>query len=396
MVGPEPLPIPVTSRTRTRLWRAVVTIVVLLAATVGPISGAGPAAAGARQQTRPPASQLQQLLDQIVVAGAPGAIGLVWDGTTTERAASGVADLRTGRPMRTADHFRVGSITKTFVATVVLQLVGEHVLRLSDPVERWLPGLVPDGAHITVENLLNHTSGLYNYTDDPRILAPYLDRGDRDFVWRPRQLVRVATSHAPLFAPGTGWSYSNTGYILLGLIVQASTGVDIKRQLERRIFRPLRLHDTSFPVTDPRVPQPNAHGYANAHPGAALTDTTVFSPSWAWAAGAIVSTVDDLARFYRALLGDRLLRPDLLAAMKTTVDAGAGFRYGLGLVQADAPCATIWGHNGDFIGYFDFAITSDAVDRQVVLMMNLDDEVNVPPAVDESFTTALLGSFCPS
>jgi hypothetical protein len=76
--------------------------------------------------------------------------------------------------------------------------------------------------------------------------------------------------------------------------------------------------------------------------------------------------------------------------------AGAGFRYGLGLVQADAPCATIWGHNGDFIGYFDFAITSDAVDRQVVLMMNLDDEVNVPPAVDESFTTALLGSFCPS
>jgi D-alanyl-D-alanine carboxypeptidase len=336
------------------------------------------------------------MLDRIVAAGAPGAVGLVWDGRTTERAASGVADLRTGRPMRTADRYRVGSVTKTFVAAVVLQLVGEGVLRLSDPIERWLPGLVPGGAGITVRNLLNHTSGLYNYTDDPRVFAPYLDRGDRDFVWQPRQLVGVATAHPPVFAPGTGWSYSNTGYILLGLIVKASTGIDISRQLERRVFQPLRLRDTSFPVTDPRVPQPNAHGYANFHPGAALTDITVLSPSWAGAAGAIVSTVEDVARFYRALLGGHLLRPDLLAAMKTTVDAGSGFRYGLGLVNGDAPCATVWGHNGDFVGYFDFAITNDRVDRQVVLMMNLDDEVNVPPAVDEAFTTALLGSFCPA
>ena len=109
-----------------------------------------------------------------------------------------------------------------------------------------------------------------------------------------------------------------------------------------------------------------------------------------------MSTVDDVPRFYRALLGGRLLPADLLAAMKTTVDAGAGFRCGLDLIRGDAPCATIWGHNGDFIGYFDFAITSDAVDRQVILMMNLDDEVNVPPAVDQAFTTALLGSLCPS
>ena len=258
------------ARIRTRAWRALATFTVLLTA-VAVISGAHPAAAGAPQRTRPPASQLQQMLDRIVAAGAPGAVGLVWDGRTTERAASGVADLRTGRPMRTADRYRVGSVTKTFVAAVVLQLVGEGVLWLSDPIERWLPGLVPGGAGITV-----------------------------------------------------------------------------------------------------------------------------LSPSWAGAAGAIVSTVEDVARFYRALLGGHLLRPDLLAAMKTTVDAGSGFRYGLGLINGDAPCATIWGHNGDFLGYFDFAITNDRVDRQVVLMMNLDDEVNVPPAVDEAFTTALLGSFCPA
>jgi hypothetical protein len=112
--------------------------------------------------------------------------------------------------MRVGDRFRVGSITKSFVAAVVLQLAGEGRLGLDDPVERWLPGLVPDGRHITVRQLLNHTSGLFNCTDDPRVLAPYLQQHNPNFVWRPRQLVAIATSHPALFPPGTAWSYSNT------------------------------------------------------------------------------------------------------------------------------------------------------------------------------------------
>jgi D-alanyl-D-alanine carboxypeptidase len=390
----------------TRKLLLVLLLVALgLPATAGPasahpthtaVSPAHAAPVGALPRQALPATSLQQLLNQIVAGGAPGAIGLVWDGNTTERAASGLADLRTHRAMRVGDRFRVGSITKSFVATVVLQLVAEGRLRLDDPVDRWLPGLVPNGHHITIRQLLNHTSGLFNYTDDPRVLAPYL-QGDRDFVWQPRQLVAIATAHPPLFAPGTSWSYSNTGYILLGLIVQAATGTDLGRQLHRRIFGPLGLRHTSFPTTSPHIKGRHAHGYANFTPGAPLTDVTELSASWAWAAGSIVSTVDDVGRFYRARLGGRLLRPDLLPDMKTTVATGVpGARYGLGIFSADAPCGTGWGHNGDFLGYFDFTLTSESTDRQVVLMMNIDDEVNVPPAADEAFITALLTSFCPT
>jgi D-alanyl-D-alanine carboxypeptidase len=384
---------------RNRRWVSA-PVALLTALALMPVSAAHPAVAAARDATPPPpaAAGLQQLLDQIVAGGAPGAIGLVRRNGTTVRAASGVADVATHRAMQVDDRFRVGSITKTFVATVVLQLVGEGRLRLTDPVQRWLPGLVPNGRHITVRQLLNHTSGLFNYTDDPRVLAPYLEQHNPDFVWRPRQLVAIATSHPPLFAPGTAWSYSNTNYILLGLIVEAATGTDLGRQLRHRIFGPLRLRATTFPVTSPSIRGRHAHGYANFDPGGPLTDTTRMSASWAWAAGSIVSTVDDVARFYRALLGGRVLRPDLLAAMKTTVATGdpGGFRYGLGILTGDAPCAAIWGHNGDYLGYFDWAITSDSTDRQVVLMMNLDDEVNTPPAADEALTTALLTSYCPS
>jgi D-alanyl-D-alanine carboxypeptidase len=386
-------PAPHRIRRRGTLLFACLTALTMVAASPAPSAVAGPRPGSASSAS----AQLQQLLDQIVAGGAPGAIGLVRQGDVTVRAASGTADLRTHRAMSVGDRFRVGSLTKSFVATVVLQLAGEKRLGLDDPIERWLPGLVPDGRHITVRQLLNHTSGLFNYTDDARVLAPYLQQHNPHFVWRPRQLVAIATSHPPLFPPGTAWAYSNTGYILLGLLVERVTGTDLGTQLRRRIFDPIRLRDTSFPVTSARIRGHHAHGYANFTPGAPLTDTTELGTSWAWAAGSIVSTVDDIARFYRALLTGRLLRPDLLAAMKTTVTAGnAGFRYGLGLIYGDAPCSAVWGHNGDYVGYFDFAITSETADRQVVLMMNLDDEVNTPPAADEAFTTALFTSYCPT
>jgi D-alanyl-D-alanine carboxypeptidase len=377
----------------TTVFAAMAAVLLLL--------GLAPPARAAATVARPAISQaeLQALLDQIVAAGAPGAIGLVRDGGQTVRAASGVASLGSGRRMHTGERYRVGSITKTFVATVVLQLAGEGRLRLSDPVERWLPGLVPNGRRITIRQLLNHTSGLFNYTEDPRVLAPYL-HGDRDFVWWPRQLVAVATSHPPVFAPGTSWSYSNTNYILLGLIVRAVTGRALKDQLEQRIFQPLHLRGTSFPVTEAWLPDPHPHGYAYLGGEAPTpTDTTRFSASWAGAAGAIVSTVDDVARFYTALLGGHLLRPAQLADMKTMVDAvPPPARYGLGLFALPAGCATAWGHNGDFVGYYNFAVATENASRQVVLMINLDDSgdagVWVPPGLDDAFTGALVTAFC--
>ena len=156
---------------------------------------------------------------------------------------SGLADTRVRRPVQAVDHFRIGSVTKTFVAAVALQLVGERRLSLSDTVEERLPGLVPGGDKITLRELLQHTSGLYDYTNDPRTFAPYL-KGNLAFAWKPKQLVATAVAHAPLFDPGAQWSYSNTNDVLLGLIVEAVTKNGLANELARRVFRPLGLHQT--------------------------------------------------------------------------------------------------------------------------------------------------------
>jgi D-alanyl-D-alanine carboxypeptidase len=304
---------------------------------------------------------------------------LVRDGDRTVRLARGLANRAGKAPMRVTDRFRVGSVTKTFVSTVVLQLVGEGRLSLDDTVERWLPGLVPNGQRVTIRQLLSHTSGLYDYTQDPSVLKPYL-RGHLRVVRAPRTLVARAMKHRPLFTPGAEWSYSNTGYILLGLILEAAGGDSLGAQLQQRIFTPLGLRRTTFD-TSPRISGRHAHGYF-ALGKRALRDVSVFSPSFAWAAGAIVSTADDLARFYRALLQGRLLRPDLLDAMKTTVAMGPPREsYGLGLWKTRSmglspmnklACGSVWGHDGDFPGYLTDAFSSEDARRQMVVLVNSD------------------------
>jgi D-alanyl-D-alanine carboxypeptidase len=337
------------------------------------LAAAAPAAGSQAPSAELPRQQLQQLLEELVATGQPGAIGLARHGKETWRGASGLAILDPEQPMRPGLRYKVGSITKTFTATVVLQLVGEHKLRLGDSVERWLPGLVPNGDHITIRQLLQHTSGLFDYAEDPRIAEPYL-QGDLEFVWRPRQLIAIATEHPPLFPPGTSWSYSNTGYVLLGLIIRAATHSSVQQQLQTRILHPLGLRHTSFPVTNPHIAGPHAHGYQlGAGPGGTPLDFTGLSPSWAWATGNMVSTVDDVARFHRALLRGRLLPPGLLRAMQTTVATGSGFRYGLGLVSIELPCGTFWGHEGGLPGYENWALSSSDGEDQVVMMVNAGD-----------------------
>ena len=339
-------------------------------------------AAPANAVPRP--SELRQDARSLVAAGAPGVIVLVRDGSRSVRAAAGSADLTPRTPMRVSDRFRVASITKTFVAAVVLQLVGEGRPALDDTVERWLPGLVPGGAAITVRELLNHTSGLFDYVDDgdDTILKPYL-RGEVTHVTSPRRIVAVATSHPPHFAPGTRHRYSNTNYIVLGLVVEAVTGDSLSAELGRRIFRPLGLRATSLDATASRITGRHAHGYAALGRGGRAVELDVLSSSLTWAAGALVSTAGDVARFYRALLQGRLLRPDLLHEMETTVPAGPpGEAYGLGLFQSRRldlertyrlPCAdAVWGHNGSFAGWQASAINSLDGRRQMVVFINSD------------------------
>ncbi|MEW2396076.1 serine hydrolase domain-containing protein [Streptomyces sp. NPDC046862] len=281
----------------------------------------------------------------------------------TRNAAGGVADKATGDRARPGDRFRIASTAKTFVATVVLQLVGEGRLSLDDTVEHWLPAVVSgngnDGSKITVRQLLQHTSGLFDYAADFPVLTSksgYL--ADRYTAWTAEQLAAIGMRHAPNFQPGTSWSYSNTNYILAGMIIKKITGRDWTQEVTARIVRPLGLHDTLAPTTDPRIPGRHLRGYSAFDETGPEIDVTPLNPSAGGAAGAMISTTADLSRFYQALLGGKLLRPAQLAAMKTTVRASeldpawAGIRYGLGLMEVPLSCGgSYYGHGGDIAGY---------------------------------------------
>src|SRR3954454_7199600 len=225
-------------RSRIENWsmsQKVLIITTMLAATAAVSLGAGAGSAASTKANATPG--VGESLSQLVAAGAPGATLLVRQGDRTTLLARGLADRARKKPMRPGDSFRIGSLTKTYVATVVLQLAEEGRLSLDDPVARFLPGLVPGGDKITIRQLLNQTSGLFDYEKDPRVLAPYL-AGNLAHRWAPRKLVRIAVSHRPLSTPGTRFSYSNTNYILAGLIVEAATGETLARVLDRRLFGP--------------------------------------------------------------------------------------------------------------------------------------------------------------
>src|SRR4051794_30478244 len=168
-------------------------------------------------------SLLQPELDALTAAGVPGAVLVVDDPEADPiTVVSGVADTESGKPVRADDRFRIGSLTKPYVAVVVMQLAEEGTLSLDDTVEEWLPGLVPKGNQITVRDLLGHRSGLFEYEEDPRVLAPYL-KGDFGYRWEPQELIAISTEHPPSAAPGTKVVYSNTNYTVLGLLVEAAS-----------------------------------------------------------------------------------------------------------------------------------------------------------------------------
>ena len=316
--------------------------------------------------------EVQRAVRSLVHAGAPGSLAVVRRSTGVCRFAFGSGSRRPKARMRATDRFRVASITKSFVATVVLQLVGEERLSLDESVASLLPGLLPDGGRITVRELLNHTSGLFDYTQDQAWVSAVLADPARD--WSPRELVAVATAHPPLFAPGAGWSYSNTNYIVAGLIVEQVTGTTLEEQLRQRIFQPLDLEATSFPSAR-EIEGAHAHGYVgfatvpSLRAGTYLDATSIVSPSTSWAAGGIVSTGDDVTRFFGALLEGRLLRADLLAEMRTVVIRS---QYGLGLLRLETRCGSAFGHLGDAPGYRNVVLASPDGRRVAEVMVNVD------------------------
>lgn len=344
--------------------------------------GAGTPGAGTPVRTGgvDPAERLR-VLRTVVDSGAA-----TWDmarivegGRTVWKGAAGTAARGTGRQVDPDGRFRIGSITKTFTATVVLQLVGEGRIALDEPVETYLPGVLPDGARITVRQLLNHTSGLYDYTDDPRYV-PVDDAGlarwvrtDRWRTYSAETMVAEAAERAPYFPPGQGWRYSNTNYLVAGMLVQRVTGRTWNEEVERRIIRPLRLRDTSMPAASPLIRGPHARNYTRLPSGP--VDTTLFNPSVAGAGGAGVSSTADLARFHSALFRGTLLRPAELTEMKRTVPTGLGVRYGLGVQRLDSldglGCGPLWGHAGGILGSAAYLFGDADGHRQGVTAVSL-------------------------
>ncbi|HEX6468604.1 MAG TPA: serine hydrolase domain-containing protein [Streptosporangiaceae bacterium] len=355
---------------------------------VGPVAAASTNAAGH--------ARLREILRRLTtVDGGPGALVAVRDRRGRFVLTSGVADVTSHAPVPHDSRFRIGSMTKPFVATVVLQLVGEHRVVLDAPVERYLPGVVRghgnDGRVITVRELLQHTSGLPDvlaYLTPQEILEDPLAHHDI------RDLVDIALAHPPTFEPGTGWRYSNTDYLVAGLLIEKVTGHTYGEEIRRRIITPLGLRATYVPDDSPAIPGPHPRGYVRPGEGAPLMDVTAINPTVAGPAGGMISSGTDINRFLDALLGGRLLRPAQLREMMKTRPTGNpdGRAYGLGLESRPLPCGGLyWGHGGDMLGY-ETADGATADGRQATVMVNLDPGGS--HAQDDDMNAAVQTALC--
>lgn len=396
-----------TRNARSNRRRRTLALTAILAAAVA--AGTAVASASATQTGPESAARvgyLAKLAQQDVDAGAPGVIVRVNDGNghvikIARQAAATKADHR----LSPDDEYRMGSNTKTMVATLVLQQVAEHRMKLNDPIEKWLPGQIPNGRNLTVRMLLNHTSGLFNYVNDPAVLKSFTGQDNRD--WTPQQLLAVAAKYPPGSAPGAEFSYSNTNYIALGLALEKVTGHSVANLVQQRIAGPLHLKHTYLSIGSSRPDRSDrslAHGY---EPNAAdlapllppgvpegtafagpkrgnLVDTTWINSSSQWAAGGMISTAADWARFDSALLSGKLLPPAQLNQMRATVPEDPsiphGDGYGLGLMKIVTPCGTVWGHDGQVGGYNSVTYTDDTGRRTVDVFTSTAFGLGAPKA----------------
>ncbi|WP_037837072.1 serine hydrolase domain-containing protein [Streptomyces sp. NRRL S-481] len=354
-------------------------------------------------------SGLRDKLDAIHEAGMYGVFSSVRDGGERWTGASGVADVDTGRPVTPGMRHRVGSISKTFTSVAVLQQVERGRISLDAPVGDYLPDLIPGerGRQITVRMLLNHTSHIGDYIvgafpSFAENSTASIDE-ERFRSIRPEELVRLGLAAPATGSPGAvPGSYSNSNYVIAGLLLEKVTGQDAEAYIERDVMDRAGLRHTYFPRT-PYIKGPHPRMYESwfglINPP---RDYSVYNMSWASTAGAVVSTTDDLNRFYRALLGGKLIGEASLDEMTRTVSVN-GIAYGLGIYAVDLPCGRFWGHDGAVFGAGMTALSSRDGKRQLALAQNLMkyqslDENGQPKAnpIDDAMATYILGALCPA
>ncbi|MCH0559502.1 serine hydrolase [Streptomyces sp. MUM 16J] len=379
------------SHTSARLCRGVVIVVTAgtlmapLTAGAVPVSTPATSAASAPSPSPSPsgpevlpltpavARQLDAAVQQVMSeANVPGVMVGVWTpGQPSYVRSFGVADKTTGRRMTPGLSMRIGSETKTFTVTALLQLADQGKVSLDDPIGEYIDG-VPNGSDITLRQLADMRSGLFNYTQDEGFVKALTSDPQRPFT--PQQLLSYAFRHPVLFPPGQKFSYCNTNLILLGLVVEKESGQPIGNYIEQHILAPTGMGQTLFP-TGSEFPSPHAQGYSNQTANGQVADTADWDPSWAWAAGAMVSTLHDLHIWAPTVAtgqlpdGSRLISP-AMQAQRLTFPPGPvpGAGYGLGIFNVHG-----WiGHNGSLPGYESLTLYLPATRTSLVVLLNTD------------------------
>jgi D-alanyl-D-alanine carboxypeptidase len=320
----------------------------------------------------------EQLAFESLVTGSlatnsiPGALVGVWfPGRGEWVHAAGIGNLATAQAMSVDDHVRIASNTKTFVATVILQLVDEGKIGLDDPLEMYVPG-VPNGAEITIRQVLGMTAGIDDYVKDPVLAAEYA--ADPLLPFTPEDALAMIRASTPEFAPGEKAQYSNSNYVLLGMIIEQVTGQPAGEVIAERVLVPLGMTQTSFATTE-TMPEPYAHGYTPVEEGSAeLRDVTLSNPYVPWTAGAIISTLADLRIWAREMSEGTLLSPSSQAERlqwRPFATSRFDVSYGLGILNLNG----LLGHNGGIAGYSSWVMHSPEDDASIVVVVNLGTEV---------------------
>jgi len=302
-------------------------------------------------------------------AAIPGvAVGLWMPGKGCYVRATGVADKVTRQPMSTDFYSRIGSETKTFTVTALLQLVDEHRIGLDDPISRYVHG-VPNGRHITLRHLAEMRSGLFPYSADADFAHDLLSDPTRSFT--PQELLAYGYKHRNTAAPGKVFVYNNSNLVLLGLVIEKVTGHHVADVINRRVLRPAHLDQTLFPdgPNAREFPEPHAHGYTNQTLTGAVADSTDWNPSWGWSAGAMISTMHDLRSWAKTVATGELLSPETQKQRLKTLPTGfPGLTYGLGIFETGG-----WiGHNGSIPGYESVTVYLPALKATLVVLINTD------------------------
>jgi len=338
---------------RTRASRALTLFLIAILLCMSALACASCGSSGGKQFSKDIQDQLNKAVDaKMAEFGVPGAIIYVAaSGKGEWTALKGKANIQTGEAPKQEDHVRIASITKTFTATVILQLVDEKKLSLDDTINKFgLSVTVPNGDKITVRNLLNMTSGLYNYTDDQEnFWNKFLPNPTKP--WTPEQLVGIANAHGPVSAPGQGYSYNNTNFILQGMIIEKLTGKSAGEEITSRIIDKLGLKNTSFP-TSSQMPKPFMNGYMPSAKvpvdvgGPAVKDITIETPTAFFTAGGMISDLADMKIWLKALSDGSLVSPEMHKEQLTFAPPNTT-SYGLGVMNG----GPLIGHPGEITGY---------------------------------------------